>query len=1089
MQYSFLFIFMLLSINQALIGNEWSSESAVEHWRKGENAFQEYEYNRSLELFNKAAKNFKKSENWRDYVLVLCRIAENQDKLELFSEMRATAEEAVEAACRYLQENERAVGRAYHLLGESYWVEGIFYDLSIEDKNALLWKAVDYFDIAEGIFREGEYWEELIENHINMGFIRIHIQKELTKVQSYSWEVIQLAQEKLADAEFDSLRNLSYARVYGILGKVERRFLGDYDKALEYNYLALEHRLRLPNKHSKDKIWLAYKYKEVADIYNIKMDREQVLFYLKKAEELIQSNPTHEMAFNIYQKLSLHYWFATYPDYDKALQYQLKVYNVVNSVEFTPRTRKKFALLWSHCFLAYLYLFMEDMEKTDYWLNQASVHLKENFKEKNIHYELYVYWVVKLLYLKNSNQLKEEIKAFEKEFEKINFSDFHKIGVTHFTDVGKIYGIAGDYEKALNFFQLGLSVTSKNKSILKNVFLNPSVEHLRLHVEMLRLLPEKARLLKDYYQVSKKQVYLEAAFDTYLKTFEYVEIMRKKLSRKEGRKILSETTFAIYEDAIATALELYELTKNDSYQEQAFLLSEKGKVGLLLEDIVDQYIKSALVPDSLLQMEQKIQIDLVFYEQLIYEEKIKPKKDSLKIKVWEKKIVELRRKEGGFEKQLRENYPKYYQLKHNFKRASTKDIQGVLTSNQLFIEFFWGGEELYIFGVRSNSSEGQANLMIHRVADVELLQSEVEQLIAYNQDPNSSIIDYNSASYKLYQKLLKPLLTQIGEEVEELIIVPDGMLGYLPFEALIVEEPNSDLSRFDIQPRSYLVEDFHISYTYSGSLFFQYQSAEKLALKSTQLNEVLMAYAPSFYGESDDLLVRSCSENLASLDCAVIEVESIGEQLKGETLIGDKATKQHFLEKAIHSPILHLATHACMDDQDSDFNRIYFANEEYLTSLELYTLQLQTQLTVLSACNTGSGQLVKGEGVMSLARGFIAAGCPSLVTTLWGVNDCATKRLMNHFYEHLYNGESKSEALRNAKLDFLKDDETIRQELHPFYWAGFVQLGENSPIFQKQTSVPPIITYALITILLSLSFLFVVKCHTYSTEQKKKPFH
>ncbi len=1049
------FLLVFLFSTQSLLCDEGDlpideKSTANSLWKKGNYAFQEYEYNRSLEYFNKAAKNLKKSENWRDYVLVLCKIAESQDKLEQFSEMRTTAEEAVEFACRYLKEGERAVGRAYHLLGESYWVEGIFYDLSIEDKNVLLRKAIGYFDIAENIHKEGEQWKELIENHINMGFIRIHMNEELAKAQSYSWEIIRLSQEKLAAVEFDSLRNLSCSRAYGILGKVQRRFLGDYDKALKYNYLSLEHRLLLPNKHSKDKIWLAYKYKEVGDIYDIKMDKEQMLFYLKKAEELIQSNPSHEIAFHIYQRLSGAYWHSFYPDYEKAIVYQLKINEVVKSIEFTPRTRKKFAVLWSYSYLSYLYLSMEDLEKAGYWLDQASIHLEENFKGKNMTYELYIYMTVKMIYLKEINQLEDAIESFEDEFEVLDFSDLQHIGVHDFTDIGKIYGIAGRYEKALYFFQLGLASVSKNKDILRNELLNPSIKHLPLRKQNLKLLPEKAKLLNQYYQHSGNKEYIYSAFDAYLKTFEYIELMRKKLSRKEGRKMLSETTFTIYEDAIAVALELYKLTKNTYYQEQALLFSEKSKVGLLLEEIVDQYLKSALVPDSLLEMEQKIQIDLVFYEQLLYKEKAKSKKDSLKIKVWEKKLVELRRGEGNFEKELRENYPKYYQLKHNFKRASAKDIQNALNFNQLFIEFFFGDEELYVFGIQSDSSEGQANLMIHRVKDVELLQSEVEQLITYSQDPNSSITDYANASYSLYQKLLKPFLTQIGNEIEELVIVPDGMLGYLPFEALIVKEPNDDLSRFNIQNQSYLVKDFHVSYTYSGSLFFQYQNTEKLALKPIQTNEALIAYAPTFYGDSNGLLVRSCSENLTSLDCAAIEVESIGEQLKGETLIGDKATKQHFLEKAMNSPILHLATHACMDDEDSDFNRIYFANEEYLTSLELYTLQLQTQLTVLSACNTGSGQLVKGEGIMSLARGFIAAGCPSLVTTLWGVNDCATKRLMSHFYQHLYNGENKAQALRNAKLDFLKDEETTRQELHPFYWAGFVQLGESSAIFQKE---------------------------------------
>ncbi|MEM9824896.1 MAG: CHAT domain-containing protein, partial [Bacteroidota bacterium] len=113
-----------------------------------------------------------------------------------------------------------------------------------------------------------------------------------------------------------------------------------------------------------------------------------------------------------------------------------------------------------------------------------------------------------------------------------------------------------------------------------------------------------------------------------------------------------------------------------------------------------------------------------------------------------------------------------------------------------------------------------------------------------------------------------------------------------------------------------------------------------------------------------------------------------------------------------------------------------------------YNLQLNAELTVLSACNTGSGKLIKGEGVMSLARGFIHAGCPSVLMSLWSVDDCATSKIMLQFYQHITDGKSKDHALRLAKIDYLSTADRLHQ--HPYYWSAFVQVGNTAPLIFKK---------------------------------------
>jgi CHAT domain-containing protein len=115
--------------------------------------------------------------------------------------------------------------------------------------------------------------------------------------------------------------------------------------------------------------------------------------------------------------------------------------------------------------------------------------------------------------------------------------------------------------------------------------------------------------------------------------------------------------------------------------------------------------------------------------------------------------------------------------------------------------------------------------------------------------------------------------------------------------------------------------------------------------------------------------------------------------------------------------------------------------------MKIYNLKLNAEMAVLSACNSGTGKMQKGEGMMSLARGFIYAGCPSIVMTLWQVTDKSSSELMTSFYRYLKKGKSKQEAMRLAKIDYLEQADDLTS--NPYFWSGFVVLGDSHPIYKK----------------------------------------
>jgi CHAT domain-containing protein len=137
--------------------------------------------------------------------------------------------------------------------------------------------------------------------------------------------------------------------------------------------------------------------------------------------------------------------------------------------------------------------------------------------------------------------------------------------------------------------------------------------------------------------------------------------------------------------------------------------------------------------------------------------------------------------------------------------------------------------------------------------------------------------------------------------------------------------------------------------------------------------------------------------------------------------------------------ILHLSTHATSGDTETPAS-IKFYDQEILYS-ELYNLNINPDLVVLSACETGIGKLYKSEGAMSVARGFQFAGAQNLLFSLWKVNDYTTSVFMANFYKNIKSGESYLEANSNAKLDFLKDKSISNAKKSPYYWSAFVYYG------------------------------------------------
>jgi CHAT domain-containing protein len=211
--------------------------------------------------------------------------------------------------------------------------------------------------------------------------------------------------------------------------------------------------------------------------------------------------------------------------------------------------------------------------------------------------------------------------------------------------------------------------------------------------------------------------------------------------------------------------------------------------------------------------------------------------------------------------------------------------------------------------------------------------------------------------------------------------------------------------------------------------------------------------APFFRGNLQELHARIDSLNplvlrdsLGPLPASGEEVATVARLLSGSAWYGEAASLETFRREAGRSRILHLSTHGKADDRTGDYAYLAFGVPgdsvafDKLYARDLYSLSLSADMVVLSACETGIGQLRRGEGIVSLARAFAYAGARSIFTTLWQVSDSKTAGLLRLFYKNISRGLSRDASLHQAKLDYLKNNRG--EALHPFFWAGMIGIGD-----------------------------------------------
>jgi len=536
---------------------------------------------------------------------------------------------------------------------------------------------------------------------------------------------------------------------------------------------------------------------------------------------------------------------------------------------------------------------------------------------------------------------------------------------------------------------------------------------------------------------------LERAHEEYDLCIKLIDNIISSFDDSDSKQYLVDRFYYIFESIIEVNYQFYQLRGERKYVDRAMRYMEKSR-SILLKEMMQQSKATILagIPDTLLGRERRLREQIATLENRRYESGRKllatqqqdpafhPLNDSL---------FTLREQYWALLKEMEQRYPEYYALKHADHSAETSAIVNrLLQPQEALVQYFVGDDHIYTLVYRG---DGAYTMTKAPVGDLDRKIKDLrESIYAYVLTPSDSLVRaYADGAHQLYQKLLQPISGYLSYRVT---IIPDGLLEYLPFEALLTEKanPNSNFRAWPYCLRKY-------SFGYAHSVL----SLEEMRQRQNRPKyRKVLAIAPSF---SPGLAVRSAEERRRSfgpLEDNLAEVAGIRDLFPAKTLVGAEATVESFKALAGDYAVLHLATHAKADNEDGEYAYVAFSETKdtaysnllYLKSL--YTLSLHADMVVLSACETGVGKLRRGEGVVSLARGFSHAGANSLVTTLWRISDHESATLMQRYYRGLKNDLPKDEALRQAKINYL--NEASGNSAHPFFWAAFVTIGDMEPL-------------------------------------------
>lgn len=679
---------------------------------------------------------------------------------------------------------------------------------------------------------------------------------------------------------------------------------------------------------------------------------------------------------------------------------------------------------------------------------------------------------------------------------------------------------SGLLEEAVNHYSLALQIFQKYKdkkgtalsyqrlgeAFDKKGMYSTAIENFNLSLNINREIKDKfaeAEILYHLAKIDISQGNEENSLKSVKNSIELTENLYSNVLNSKLKSTYFSNVFDRYELLINLLMKMHERFPIEGYDMQALQASEKSRARSLLETLRMSEANFTKDADPELVQKEKETRTLLNLKADKLTELLSSNADKAETDKLDNEINSLQNELEDIKGKLKANSPVYSAIK-NPSAFDVGDFQAnILDDKTLLLEFSFGAEESYLWLV------GKNEVNHFTLPKREILESRIQKLldllkareISANEEPESyqkRLFDAESEFEREARLLSRELFGQIGDKLtgKRLIIVPDGKLSYFPISALPLpnstdNEPMLQTNEIVYEPSAatlqILGKSKHIEKLSPKELLvfadpiFSLQDNRLLAENKNPTDENEAAFLGSSLRSFE---IADSNNQLARLFATQQEADAIVKIVGAEnaTIVsGFAANRQRVFEKDISDyKIIHFATHGLMNDTRPELSGVVLslfdekgeAQKGFIRLQDIYSLDLSADLVVLSACQSGIGKEVKGEGLMSLTGGFIQSGANSVLSSLWKVDDYATAELMKNFYQELSTKNLvPSQALQTAQIK-MRQNPNFKS---PFYWAAFTVQGEFRQPISVNTNRFSYLWIVLTTIFVGLVIWFVIR--------------
>ncbi len=902
--------------------------------------------------------------------------------------------------------------------------DSLFQKGIVEQKKRAFLSSNQYFKQASILLKNASQWNKYLEaqNQIARNYWKME------KLDSSS-----VICQSISNSPYLETGSLIEGDLFNNIGVIHD-IRAEYKKALEYFHKALSIRKK---KLGDDHIETGKLYYNIGACYELQNQYNTSLEYRKKALRNFKKNlpPNHPFFLAVYRGMMNTYF--SLEKYEEVVFY-IEIALSIAKTQY-PSTHPEIGYLYGQLGIAKTKI--DGSKKEGLQLVKKGFEIAKKYYGENHPELIWQYSNIAGIYADNDNY--EEAIAHQLKARLITIKNY---GTKNNNYVKASNFLSSYYQRlqqdSLAFYHAHQSILANLPSVSDSILVDSIPDFSKLPISNIITLSSSLGNMIHFLSqnAGKDEKYATYYYHYLLASDAIFDKAQKEISNTQDKAVILEYLHRF----TAKKIQYYKSPILNKEQKGVFIQNaiqqmDRSKSLLLkLSLATDKARQFGGIPDSIQTKEIQIRKKIAQLNKEIWKNQSKGKS----ISELEEKLFQSQETYKHLNQVLESDYKKYYQLKYQDDKIDIQSVQkDILTPNSLLIQYMQNKDFIYIATISPTDLKLDYFKKDEEYAQhLKNFRKNLSDLSYVQSQKDYGAMAFTESAHFLYRTLLQKHID--NPEIKELIIIADGELNRIPFEALVYKSANQKAT---FKTLDYLSNKYTIRYAYSAKLL--------LDAKQNRTNAAtdILAFAASYNPSTTNNPVR---KELVALEGVQQEVKTLQENFRGEFYLAENATESMIKNIDFNQfGILHLAMHGLLNKENPMQSAMAFTEDTssqedgFLYAHEITNMSINTNLVVLSACETGDGKHQKIEGIMSLGRSFMYAGTPSIIMSLWQVSDFSTAQIMQKFYQNLAESQRKSEALRNAKfhyLELVKDNKDLFS--HPFFWGAFVNLGDDSVI-------------------------------------------